>query len=191
MVIAISDLDGNILALYRMPDATVFSIDVAVAKARNVVYFTNGGANAQNDLPGMPSGMAITNRTLGFGGMPLFPAGIDFTEPGPFFDLFLRDSLNVCTQGSQPKNANQNGIVFFPGSLPLYKNGQLVGGMGISGDGVEQDDYVSWFGAEGYKPPDDLQADNVVIRGTRIPYVKFPRVPQNPTEEVRDPFEEP
>src|SRR6185369_13936397 len=33
MVIAVSDLDGTILALYRMPDSTVFSIDVAIAKA--------------------------------------------------------------------------------------------------------------------------------------------------------------
>ena len=38
MVIAVSDLDGNVLGLYRMSDSTVFSIDVAVAKARNVVY---------------------------------------------------------------------------------------------------------------------------------------------------------
>jgi len=36
MVIAVGDVDGKILALYRMPDATFFSVDVAVAKARNV-----------------------------------------------------------------------------------------------------------------------------------------------------------
>ena len=30
----IRDTDGNVLGLFRMPDATVFSIDVAVAKAR-------------------------------------------------------------------------------------------------------------------------------------------------------------
>ena len=45
MVIAVADLDGSILALYRMPDATVFSIDVAVAKARNVICF-NGSDHA-------------------------------------------------------------------------------------------------------------------------------------------------
>src|ERR1700736_5777171 len=38
MVIALSDLDGNIIALRRMPDATIFSIDVAATKARNMVY---------------------------------------------------------------------------------------------------------------------------------------------------------
>ena len=36
MVISVSDLNGNILAIYRMPDSTIFSIDVALTKARNV-----------------------------------------------------------------------------------------------------------------------------------------------------------
>src|SRR5439155_1752866 len=35
MVIAVSDLQGTIRGLFRMPDSTIFSIDVAVAKARN------------------------------------------------------------------------------------------------------------------------------------------------------------
>src|SRR5205085_8397060 len=41
MVFAISDLAGNLVGLYRMEDATIFSIDVAVAKARNAVYFSS------------------------------------------------------------------------------------------------------------------------------------------------------
>ena len=40
MVIAVSDLDGTVIALHRMADATVFSIDVAVAKSRNVIFFS-------------------------------------------------------------------------------------------------------------------------------------------------------
>jgi len=43
MVIAVADLNGDIIGLYRMPDATVFSIDVAVAKARNVIWFSGAG----------------------------------------------------------------------------------------------------------------------------------------------------
>ena len=41
MVIAVTDLDGSLLALNRMPDATIFSIDVAVSKARNMMYFNS------------------------------------------------------------------------------------------------------------------------------------------------------
>src|SRR5439155_2544427 len=40
MVIGVSDPTGRLLALYRMPDATVFSIDVALTKARNAYYFS-------------------------------------------------------------------------------------------------------------------------------------------------------
>ena len=44
MVIAVADKNGNVLGLYRMPDATVFSIDVAVAKARNTAYYADATA---------------------------------------------------------------------------------------------------------------------------------------------------
>ncbi len=191
MVIAVSDLGGNILALYRMPDSTIFSIDVAVAKARNVVFFSGGSPEAARDLPGMPPGTAVTNRTLGFGGQPLFPAGLDFSQQGPFFDLFERDLANACSQGSQPTNFNQNGIVFFPGSLPLYRNGQLVGGLGVSGDGVEQDDFVSLLGGEDFAPPAEIRADQVKIDNVRMTFLKFPRMPQVVTEPTFDSFDEP
>ena len=175
MTIAVTDLDGTILALHRMPDATVFSVDVAVAKARNVIYYSN--PPAAPDLPGIPSGTAVTNRTIGFGAQPLFPPGIDGSGPGPFFPLFLADLAQPCTQGSQSANPNQNGVVFFPGSVPLYKNGVLVGGLGVSGDGVDQDDYVTNGGAQGFTAPDSIRADQVVINGVRLPYLKFPRHP--------------
>ncbi len=177
MTIAVADLDGTLLALHRMPDATVFSIDVAVAKARNVIYFSNPAGTP--DLPGVPAGTAVTNRTIGFGAQPLFTPGIDGSGPGPFFNLFLFDLAHPCMQGSQAANPNQNGVVFFPGSLPLYKNGMLVGGLGVSGDGVDQDDYVTNAGAKGFEAADAIRADQVEINGVRLPYLKFPR---NPTD---------
>jgi uncharacterized protein GlcG (DUF336 family) len=176
MVIAVTDVDGTVLGLHRMPDATFFSIDVAVAKARNMVYFSATGGS---DLRGIPAGTAVTNRTIGFGAQPFFPPGIDGTDHGPFFDLYVNDALNPCTQGSQPANPNQNGIVFFPGALPLYRNGVLVGGLGVSGDGVEQDDYVTSGAAQGFEAPSNAHADRVFIDGVRMPYLKFPR---NPTK---------
>jgi uncharacterized protein GlcG (DUF336 family) len=176
MAIAVADLDGKIIALHRMDDATFFSVDVAIAKARNVIYLS-GPDRKQSDLPGVPIGTAITNRTISFGANPFFPPGLDYTTPGPFFDLYKFDTLNPCTQGAQPANGRQNGIVFFPGALPLYRNGVLIGGLGISGDGVEQDDFVTAQAAKGYEPPDEKRADRVRIDGVRLPYLKFPRNP--------------
>jgi uncharacterized protein GlcG (DUF336 family) len=179
MAIAVSDLDGTILALYRMPDATVFSLDVAVAKARNVVYFSGGSPQAASDLPGVPAGFAVSNRTIGFGAQPLYPPGIDGSGAGPFFGLFQSDAANPCTQGSQAANPqHQSGIVFFPGSVPLYRGSQLIGGLGVSGDGVDQDDYVTFLGAQGFLPPTSLWADNLFVDGVRLPFLKFPRNPE-------------
>jgi uncharacterized protein GlcG (DUF336 family) len=178
MVIAVADLDGSLLALYRMPDATVFSIDVAASKARNMTYFDSPTVNPA-DLPGVPPGTAVTNRTIGFGAQPLYPPGIDGSQPGPFFQLFVHDLQNPCTQGSQASNPNQSGIVFFPGSVGLYRNGALIGGLGVSGDGVDQDDFVTNGGSAGFEAPTNIRADQITIGGVLLPYLKFPR---NPTD---------
>lgn len=175
-VIAVADLDGSLLALYRMPDATVFSIDVAVAKSRNVIYFSGSNRNPE-DLPGVPANTAVTNRTIGFAAQPFFPPGIDYSGPGPFFDLYKFDTANPCTQGSDPANPNQNGIVFFPGSAPLYRGGTLIGGLGVSGDGVEQDDFDTSAASVAFAAPGAIRADRVIIRSVRLPYFKFPRNP--------------
>jgi uncharacterized protein GlcG (DUF336 family) len=180
MVIAVADLDGTIIGLRRMQDSTVFSIDVAASKARNMVYF-NSSARAAADLNQVPMGTAVTNRTISFGSQPFFPPGIDGTSPGPFFNIFLQDVANPCTQGMQtgPTNVNKSGIVFFPGSTGLYRNGVLVGGLGVSGDGVDEDDYVTNGGAAGFEAPTSIRADQIVINGVRLPYFKFPRNPMD------------
>jgi len=122
----------------------------------------------------------VTNRTISFGAQPFFPPGINGSAPGPFFALYERDVANPCTQGSQtPVGLNQSGIVFFPGSTPLYSNGTMVGGLGVSGDGVDQDDFVTNGGAQGFEAPASIRADQVVIRNVRLPYFKFPRNPTN------------
>jgi uncharacterized protein GlcG (DUF336 family) len=200
MVLAVSDTNGKLLALYRMPDATVFSIDVAVAKSRNVNYFSSLGIDPIDtmDCPGaadcrgvgIPPGTAVTNRTISFGAQPFFPSGIEGHlrgfdepyEPGPYRRVFLEDSANPCTNGREPRNGRQNGIVFFPGSTPIYKNGVLVGGYGVSGDGVEQDDIVSFGGARNaasgnFLPDPGIRADQVSVRSVRLPYLKFNRAP--------------
>jgi uncharacterized protein GlcG (DUF336 family) len=180
MVIAVADTDGTIIGLRRMKDSTVFSVDVAATKARNMVYF-NGPSRTAADLNQVPLGTAVTNRTISFGAQPLFPPGITGSSAGPFYNLFLQDLQNPCTQGFQPgaPNVNKSGIVFFPGSAGLYRNGTLIGGLGVSGDGVDQDDYVTSGGTSGFEAPADIRADQVFIDSVRLPYFKFPRNPTN------------
>jgi uncharacterized protein GlcG (DUF336 family) len=180
MVIAVADLDGTIIGLRRMQDSTVFSIDVAASKARNMVYF-NSSVRTAADLSGVPMGTAVTSRTISFGAQPFYPPGIDGSNSGPFFNLYTMDLTSPCMQGFQSgaANSNKSGIVFFPGSAGLYRNGMLVGGLGVSGDGVDQDDYVTNGGTAGFEAPANIRADQIMDQGVRLPYFKFPRNPTN------------
>ena len=204
MVFAVCDRDGNVVGLYRMPDATVFSIDVAVAKSRNVNYYADAAKlQAIDRVPGVPAGTAFTNRTFRYLALPRFPSAVDGTPPAPFsilndgganvltgrfqgsrlpadaFDsVYGHDSFVPGTNFHDPTNiANQNGIVFFPGSAPLYTRG-LIGGFGVSGDGVDQDDVVTAAGAADFKVAGVLRADQTFFKGVRLPYQKFNRNPE-------------
>ena len=90
------------------------------------------------------------------------------------------DAFFPATNFRDPSNLeNQNGIVFFPGSSALYKNGVLIGGFGVSGDGVDQDDVVTAAGLNGFLPPDPVRtADEITVDGVRLPYIKFLRNPR-------------
>lgn len=207
MVFAVTDAAGEVVGLFRMPDATVFSIDVAVAKARNARYYADATRlQAVDQVQGVPAGTAFTARTFRYLAEPRLPEGIDAAEPGPFSiftdsgaDRFTGrsvgpnlpasayqsalgfDSFNPESNFHDPTNpANQNGVVFFPGSAPLYFNGLLIGGLGVSGDGVDQDDVVTALASEGFKVPSTvLRADQAFFRDVRLPYQKFNRNPEN------------
>ena len=63
-------------------------------------------------------------------------------------------------------------------TAPLYQSGSLVGGLGVSGDGVEQDDVVTGGGSAGFEAPALIRADQFLIRSVRLPYLKFNRNPE-------------
>jgi uncharacterized protein GlcG (DUF336 family) len=215
MVFAVTGVDGDVLGLYRMPDATVFSIDVAIAKARNVEYYAS--PDLQNfdrvpvdDLepegpgnPFLPLGTAFTNRTVRFLADPRYPEGVNGSVPGDFSILredwvnpangynlgapapisdintvLGYDAFHPGTNFHDPNDPdNQNGVVFFPGSSPVFTGSILVGGFGVSGDGVDQDDTISYFGVKGFAAPNSIQADQFFVRGVRLPYQEFSRNP--------------
>ncbi|MGD8515236.1 MAG: heme-binding protein, partial [Granulosicoccaceae bacterium] len=102
-----------------------------------------------------------------------------------------------CTGATGGRLAN--GIQIFPGSVPIYKNGVLVGGIGVSGDGVDQDDMISFLGL--YNASITLGGDGigdtvgeignapVLIRADQIPTydpsgftqaLRYIQCPQNP-----------
>jgi uncharacterized protein GlcG (DUF336 family) len=157
--------------------------------------FNNYVARAAADGLRLDGSVAFTDRAGGFLHRPFFPDGINDTAAGPFstalsewspfnvglqLDLIQTNLLAVLSGANVPCTTIPNlpnGIQIFPGSVPLYKNGVLVGAIGISGDGVDQDDLISAGGGNGFSPAPAIRSDQVFVRGVRLPFLKFPRSP--------------
>lgn len=150
---------------------------------------------AAADGLGLDGSVAFTDRAVGFLHRPFFPDGINNTAAGPFstplgewspfnvglqLDLIKTNLLAAIGGASVPCStipSLPNGLQIFPGSVPIYKSGVLVGAIGISGDGVDQDDLIGAGGGNGYAPAPAIRSDQVFVRGVRLPFLKFPRSP--------------
>ena len=165
-------VNPTVLGAFRTGEATLFSWDVAVQKARTAVGFSTNY-------------LALSTRSVGFLAQSLYPPGLDVQDPGPFYGLqeqfsgLLRSALPEFRVNSAfvPDPRYPNGITIFPGGFPLYRNGQLIGAIGISGDGVDQDDIVGAAGTHDFLAPFSIRADQFAYLGARLPYAKFPRDP--------------
>jgi uncharacterized protein GlcG (DUF336 family) len=63
-----------------------------------------------------------------------------FTQPGHSLwslgqsNLFNPNALAAPSLANRDRNEIAGGLIFFGGGVPLYRNGKIVGGLGISGD---------------------------------------------------------
>jgi len=102
------------------------------------------------------------------------------------------DTQARCTflpDAASGQNRLQNGIQIFPGSVPIYRGNVLVGAIGVSGDGIDQDDMISFLGTNnaGVKlgtlgnAPAAMRADQIVVNvngsGVRLRYISCPFAP--------------
>jgi uncharacterized protein GlcG (DUF336 family) len=126
------------------------------------------------DPSALSNGIAFGDRSIGNLSRPFFPDGINGNINGPLsqpisswspfntgfqLDLIL-DRLLIGLLTNQEGNPGaivssctgpellemRGGIQIFPGSVAIYKDGSLVGGLGVSGDGVDQDDLIAFEG---------------------------------------------
>ena len=168
-----------VLGTFRTGEATLFSWDVAVQKARTVMYYS------RHDFLNFGVRVAMSVRCVGFLAECNYPPGIDGNPQGPFngqqemFSGLLGNHCNpaAITGGGALNPALPNGITIFPGAFGLYRNGVLIGAIGVSGDGVDQDDLAAAAGTHDFLAPFAIRSDQFFLRGARLPYAKFPRDP--------------
>ncbi|MEL6876071.1 MAG: heme-binding protein, partial [Pseudomonadota bacterium] len=113
-------------------------------------------------------------------------------------DPMAADTPQRCTtlpDAAPGQNRLENGIQIFPGSVPIYRGNQLIGGIGVSGDGIDQDDMISFLGLHNAgqriggigNAPNAIRADNVVVdlgdAQVRLRYINCPFAPFLDTDD--------
>ena len=199
-IIAVTDRVGNVLGVYYMtgartkmltsrltatgvlnsPDVDAQGLEVeatmgAIAKAVTGAYLSSAG-NAfstrtasmivQQHFPPAPS-------TVGLESGPL--SGVQFSQL-PCSDLNTRFGPDLLLG---PKRSPL-GLAADPGGLPLYKNGVVIGGIGVMGDGDyafdnnvldinnDAEEAIALAGTQGFAAPDAITADKIAVDGTLL-----------------------
>jgi uncharacterized protein GlcG (DUF336 family) len=249
VTVTIVDLDGNVLAQARTPDAPVFGADVSRQKARSSVFFSRTDAAAKinaitapaSTAPGtfadyisrsetlveptvFADGIAWAEVSIGDISRPYYPDGIDGNGPGSLslpinlwsvfstglqLDLVAQDILNGTTGAPPPpagcanigltgkpelpivsggKTQLADGLQIFSGATPIYRGSTLVGAIGVSGDGIQQDSMISYLGLQNFSEPTSgvtplanaptaIRADTLAPGGINLRYVNCPASP--------------
>ena len=198
-VIAVTDRVGNVLAVLRMTGAPVLAAipkaadgsqqDIqglnvpaeaaAIAKAITGAYLSSSG----NAFSTRTASMIVQQRfppapsTVGLESGPLF--GVQFSQL-PCSDLSARLAPGPASLIG-PKRSPL-GLSADPGGFPLYKNGVVVGGVGVLGDGAygfdpdvldidsDTDERSALAGTVGFEAPSEVRANRISVDGTLLRY---------------------
>jgi uncharacterized protein GlcG (DUF336 family) len=197
-------LTGLPAADYSMPPRTPPLVPVTIASSVAALR------TLLNDPSALANGIAYSNRAVGNLARPFFPDGIAGTSNGPLsvayanwspfnvglqLDLIYNKLIASLAAGDNGRGCTgdarlPNGIQIFPGSVPIYRGAQLVGAIGVSGDGIDQDDMVAFLGLANAgqtlgngiaNAPAAVRADTLAPQGegTRLRYVNCPQAPFN------------
>jgi uncharacterized protein GlcG (DUF336 family) len=191
--------------IYRNPDASPSGVQINIADYVAAVRNFLGAPTALTD-----GAYAFADRSGGNLSRPFFPDGSVGSVNGPFskpiaswspfsdglqLDLVMNRVIQhvVYVKGGGPDTPQNcttlsrlaNGMQVFPGSVPIYRGNILVGGIGVSGDGVDQDDMVSFLGLNNASEilgtinnaPAAMRADNLAPMGINLRFVQCPQSP--------------
>ena len=193
MVIAVTDRQGDILAIYRKPSAPATSAanfgvqadtkEVAVALARTTSFFSNDQA-------------PLSSRTVRYISGIHFPPGIAYTSNAPLYGIEntnrgcpynaeyvkgqefpparsidgVEPGLGILTGKANLNDSDPAAVN--PGGVPLYKQGVMVGGVGVAGVTPDVAEFAALSGSVGAGfGPNPAPPGVVIINGIAVPFV--------------------
>jgi len=113
---------------------------------------------------------AYTANAFSIDSLPLSTARLyTFTQPGHSLwslgqsNLFDTGFLTAPSGGNGGRNQIPGGLIFFGGGVAIYKNGKVIGGLGISGDTSCADHEIAKRvrTLAGLNPPGGAAADDI------------------------------
>ena len=193
-IIAVVDRLGNVLGVFKMPGALdkatiplasdgsnfdaqgleLSAATFAISKAITGAYLSSGG----NAFSSRTASMIVQEHfppaptTAGLESGPLF--GVQFSQL-PCSDLMARASDGLIGPQRSPL-----GLAADPGGFPLYKDGVVVGGIGVIADGrygfdhnvldtdVDLDENIALAGTVGFEAPTSIRAERIFADGTSL-----------------------
>ena len=168
-------LTGNQAGPFSKPAGqwSVFSTGLQLDISYNaiVTHALFAGSGAEDGS--VPASSALNFEAL--------PASSERGCAGQGLDVLNRPGVREVTD-----KRLANGLQIFPGSVPIYRGSTLVGAIGVSGDGVDQDDMIAFLGVHNASlalnasisnAPPGMRADQLTPQGVRLRYVQCPQAP--------------
>lgn len=190
--IAILDRVGNVLALYQMPDSNVSALitgqigsmggleGLRVPASLAVISKAGSGAFLSSQ------GNAFSSRTAGQIVQEHFNPGEEGQVGGPLsgvqFSQLICSDVNKIDSSMAGPRALPLGLAADPGGFPLYKDGDLVGGIGVEVDGIYSfdrnifdadnniEERIALEGSTGFHAPEERKASRIFVGGKSIRY---------------------
>jgi len=192
--IAVVDRVGNVLGVYNT--AGNAAVTVNLRSGRALSSFPQGLDGLDNTIPASlaaiakavtgaylsSSGNAFSTRTASYIIQEHFPPTVDFQAGGPLFgvqfsQLPCGDFVTRGTGLAAGPKRSPLGLAGDPGGFPIYKNGRVVGGIGVMADGVygidlnpvagttDNDEIIAQSALAGFQAPDCIRANRITLGG--------------------------
>src|SRR5271165_3102173 len=195
-VIAVTDRSGRVLAVFRKTGAPAkavgnFSVivdsnELAIALARTAAFFSNDQAPLSSRTVRYLSGIHFPPGITNTSNAPLY--GIENTNRGCFLSSDFapgqsipqprqmdgETGLGMITGKVDVTDSNQTAVN--PGGVPIYKNGEVAGGVGVVGSTPSVSEYAAFSGSAGTLPTFPAPGA-VVINGITVPFVLQTTIP--------------